>query len=149
MKPDFGKVMHGFFGTLLMDVAPNLTPGYATGSVGLMGLMLFMGAEEYERGAAVRVADNQDMRELFAEAAGRVEDMSLKQRLGEAAESMDESLNISALEESNARLKALLIDLQSHVEQASGATAAELEDRIWAVLVASCNRRKLTFPILG
>ncbi|MEX0839024.1 MAG: hypothetical protein WD034_05765 [Parvibaculum sp.] len=149
MKPDVDLVMQGFFGTLLMDVAPHLNAEYSMGNVGIMGMMMFMTAEEHDRAAEIRVAENTEMRALFAEAARVVEDTGLKTRLGEAAISRDASLRIKALDAANAVLSDVLIELQAYVEASKAPWAGPLEVRIWDYLVAATERRKLPFPSLG
>ena len=149
MKPDVGTVMQGFFGTLLGDIALHLNAEYSMGNVGIMGMMMFMTAEEHDRAAEIRVAENTEMRALFGEAARVVEDTGLKTRLGEAAASCDASLRIKALDQSNAALSGLLVELQAHVETSKAAWAGPLEARIWDYVVAATERRKLPFPSLG
>lgn len=149
MKPDVPVVMRSLFGTMLMEVAPHLNAEYSAGSVGIMSMMLFMTAEEYDRAAEIRVAENAEMRALFAEAATLIEDAGLKTKLAEAAKGRDASLRISALDAENSALAALLIELQVHVEESDGPHAAGLEARIWDYLVAAADRRKLAFPSLG
>lgn len=149
MKPDVGIVMQGFFGTLIGDVAPHLSAEYSMGHVGIMGLMLHMTAEVHDRAADIRLAENREMRALFGHAAALVEDGALKAKLTRAAEGRDVSFRISALEENNAALAALLIELQAHVEGSDAPWAAGLEARIWDHLVATMERRELPFPSFG
>lgn len=149
MKPDLDIVMQGFLGTLLMDVAPHLNAEYSVGNVSIMGLMLFMAAEEHDRAAEIRVAENGEMRALFVHAATLVEEAALKAKLAAAASGKDASLRIKALDAGNASLAGLLVELQAHVEASKAPWAAGLEVRIWDYLLASTERRKLPFPSLG
>ncbi|ABS64111.1 conserved hypothetical protein [Parvibaculum lavamentivorans DS-1] len=149
MKPDVPVVMRGLFGTMLTEIAPNLTAEYSAGSIGIMSMMIFMTAEEYDRAADIRAAENAEMRALFAEAAGLVDDAGLKAKLAEAAKGRDGSLRVSALDKENSALAALLIELHVHAEESTAPHAAGLEARIWDYLLASVERRKLPFPALG
>ena len=149
MKPDVPVVMRGLFCTMLMEIAPNLTAEYSAGSIGIMSMMIFMTAEEYDRAAEIRAAENAEMRALFAEAAGLIEDAALKAKLAEAAKGRDASLRISALDAENSALAALLIELQVHVEESTASWAAGLEAHIWDYIVTAADRRKLPFPSLG
>lgn len=149
MKPDVPVVMRGLFGTMLMEIAPNLTAEYSAGSIGIMSMMIFMTAEEYDRAAEIRAAENAEMRALFAEAAGLVADAALKAKLSEAAKGRDASLRVSALDKDNSALAGLLIELQAHMEESTAPWSAGLEARIWNYLVAAADRRKLNFPALG
>ncbi|MFN4354916.1 hypothetical protein [Parvibaculum sp.] len=149
MKPDVPVVMRGLFGTMLMEIAPNLTAEYSAGSIGIMSMMIFMTADEYDRAADIRAAENAEMRALFAEAAGLVADAALKAKLSEAAKGRDASLRVSALDRDNSVLAGLLIELQAHAEESTALWSAGLEARIWDYLVAAADRRKLNFPSLG
>jgi hypothetical protein len=149
MKPDVAVVMQGFFGTLLMDIAPNLNAEYSVGNTSIMGLSLFVAAEEYERAAEVRVRENEEMRALFAEAAKVVADKGLAARLLEASKGKDTSLRISALNETNAALATLLIELQVALENAKGAAVSALDGKVWDYLVAAAERRKFNLPSFG
>jgi len=146
MRPEVNTVMQGCFATLLMEVAPHLGAEYSVGDVSIMGLMLFMTAEEYDRAAEVRTLDNAEMRSIFAEAASQIEDAEIRRRLSDASDMRETSLRISALDETNDALKALLIDLQAYLEGQPGDWAAHMERRIWQHLKDSAERRKLPYP---
>ena len=66
--------------------------------------------------------------------------------LQDAASSIDSSLLISALDKTNAPLRALLIELQAHLEEQQGEAARAGEKRIWDILTASAARRFLKSP---
>lgn len=149
MKPDLPIVMRGFFGTMLTEIAPNLNAEYSTGSIGIMSMMVYLTAQEYERAAEVRVADNAEMRTIFADAAKLVGDEGLKARLSEAAGTKDRSLLISVLDEDHSALSAILIELQTYVEESTAPWAAGLEERIWDHLLAATERRRLDLPTVG
>ena len=148
MRPEVNTVMQGCFATLLMEVAPHLGAEYSVGDVSIMGLMLFMTAEEYDRAAEIRTEDNAEMRSIFAEAASQIEDAELRRRLGDASDTRDASLRVSALDKANDELKAMLIDLQSYLEEQGGDWAAHMERRIWKHLMDSSERRKLPYPVM-
>ncbi|MGX1199248.1 hypothetical protein [Parvibaculum sp. MBR-TMA-1.3b-4.2] len=148
MKPVVDNVLQGCFATLLMEVAPHLGAEYSVGDVSVMGLMLFMSAEEYDRAAEVRTEDNSEMRSIFAEAASQIEDAGLRRRLSDASDIRDTSLRISALDSVNDALKTVLIDLQTYLEGQSGDWAAHMERRIWKHLSDSAERRKLPYPTM-
>lgn len=149
MKPDLPIVMRGFFGTMLTEIAPSLNAEYSTGSIGIMSMMVYLTAQEYERAAEVRVADNAEMRALFADAAKLVGDEGLKARLSEAAGTKDRSLLISVLDEDHSALSAVLIELQTYVEESTAPWAVGLEERIWDHLLAATERRRLDLPAIG
>jgi hypothetical protein len=111
---------------------------FAQGTAMLLNLMLMMSAKEYDRAADIRVAENADIRALFAELAPSVGDAALKAKLEAAARSKDESLRISVLNEGNAALRWLLTEAQVHAETAG---AKDAQKKIWAVLKAMATRR--------
>jgi hypothetical protein len=144
MKPEIPKLLEIVAGTLLFDVAPNVSPSYRQSSVGVTAMLLGMVREEWDRAAARRIEENEALRELFRDAVTAVSDTDLRRRLEEAAASSEGSLLVSELERGNDGLRALLIELHAHVEQQSGARARALEDAIWRELCASTERRKFS-----
>ncbi|MDO8288943.1 MAG: hypothetical protein Q7T44_06970 [Parvibaculum sp.] len=148
MKPEVTTVMHGYVGTLFGSILPNLNSEYSMGDTGLMAMSFMMMAQEFDRAAEIRLQENEDMRALFAHAAEEIDNEPLAKRLREAASGADASLRVSALTKANDELKALLIELHEYVEASSAKWAPELEMRIWSVLCAGVERRKLDFPKL-
>jgi hypothetical protein len=147
MKPEADQVLNTCAFQLLMNVAPLLPSGYPQGTASLIAMLSMMAAQEYERGADIRAAENNDMRRLFTDIAALVDDDSLKTRLRAAAETKDASLTISALDAANYELRRLLIAAHTHIEQRPGADARDAERRIWAVLKASADRRLVRVPV--
>jgi hypothetical protein len=142
VKPDVGTVLEVVGGKLLVEVAPAVQAAYLRQSVALTGILLGMVKEEWERSAARRIEENAALRALFARARDVVSDAALRGRLADAAAGADRSFTISALEQSNSALRALLIELHAHVESLDTAAARALEDEIWRELVASTERRR-------
>ena len=105
---------------------------------------LLSAKEEAERAAARRVAENRALRTLFERAAAVVDDAALADLLRADASGTDDDLHISALDEGNAALRARLIVLHAHIEKQSGDAARDIEDAIWAELVASAERRRFS-----
>lgn len=149
MKPDVPVVMNQFFGKMLLELGPALEGTYASGSSSVMGLMMFMAGEEYERGAQVRVEDIAELRDIFGEASGLVSDAALKQKLGEAAQGSETSLRISELDSAHGQLAKTLIELQGFLESTPGDWAAALEERIYAHLLRSAEARRMPYPDMG
>ena len=137
MRPEVNQLLQ----TTGMQLAGIAAPtAYAQGSAGLMTGLLMISAAEYDRAAETRVADNAEMRALFAELAAKVKDAALKTQVEAAAATKDASLRISALNAANAELRKVLIALQTHVEDTGDRDA---QKRVWAVLNASAQRRML------
>jgi len=143
MRPEPTRFLGVAAGHLMLKTAGALGDGYEQSSVSVMGLMLTQLADEFERAAARRVLENRELRRIFAEAAPIVADDELRGMLAQAARSEDASLAVSALEQSNCELRALLIELHIHVEDLDTEPARRLEAEIWRELVASTERRKL------
>lgn len=80
--------------------------------------------------AAIRVAENARMREIFGKAAGVADDA----RYAEAAASRDPGLKISELDAETGRLRTLLVELHARLEDMDGVEAKALDREIWLAL---------------
>ena len=134
MNPEGNKILSLSMQRLAGEIAPMLPNAFAQGQIGLIGIMLTLVGNEYERGADLRVNENRALRELFAEAARDVNDATLKSRLEAAAKTDDASLKISVLNQANYELRRLLIEVHAYVETQSSDEARRLERKIWALL---------------
>jgi hypothetical protein len=143
MKPEVDQILNTSAMQLIGTIAPLLPASYSQSSASLLGFMMMFCAQEYDRAADIRFAENADMRALFGEIASAVSDAALKAKLEAAAKSKDESLKISALDAANHELRKLLIDAQTQIE-AQGARDAE--KKIWTVLRTAADRRVLKMP---
>jgi hypothetical protein len=144
MKPDPGHFLGVMAGQLMMNVAPTLGTTYEQSNVTMMAVMLMSLAEELERAASRRVEENREIRRIFYEAGSVVVDSDLRSQLQAAAAGEETSLTISQLERANNELRALLIQLQEHIEDLTSQPARRIEGMIWDELVASTERRKLS-----
>jgi hypothetical protein len=140
MTPEADKILQISAGQIMAGLVPLLPDSYSQGSTAVLSFLILFSAQEYERAAETRVADNTDMRTVFRALAPIVGDGKLKQRLEDAAAATDSSLLISALDKSNAHLRALLIELHAHLEEQTGNAARAGEQRIWDILKASATR---------
>ncbi len=145
MKPELPRTLQGLAGTLLAELAPRLADDYTQKNAAVVAGLLLVAAEEWDRAAERRVAEHEALRRLFAEAAPSVENAPLRERLQQAAGGRDPGLRISLLEQENARLRGLLVELHEHLEGRSDAAARALEDRVWAELRAEVERRAIGF----
>src|SRR5277367_3353368 len=116
MKPEVDQILGVSAGQLMSAIAPLLPNSFAVGSASLLGIMMTFAAQEYERGADIRVAENSDMRALFRDVAAQVDHAELKAMLSAAAATQDRSLKISMLNAENTELRRVLIRLQAHAE---------------------------------
>lgn len=147
MKIDVEQTLLGFQTTLLTNILPALGTDYVAGSAGTIGVGLNLAAQEFDRAADVLVADNQEIRALFAEASELLPDAKLTARLREAATSRDASFRVSELSRNNDTLNELLIELHTRVEELQSPPAKKIEGKILKHLEASADRRSLDFPV--
>jgi hypothetical protein len=141
MKPDAQDILNKSADQLMGQLAPALNAQYSQGTAAIMSLLMKFAGREYERGADIRAAENNDMRALFAELAPRISDAALHKRLEDATATRDTSFAISALNASNHDLRRTLIALQIWIEDNG---AHEDQRRVWSVLKASADRRAVS-----
>ena len=146
MKPEVDQILMITAGQVVGELLPNLPSHYTQGAAQLAALMAILSAQEYDRAAEIRSAENREMRALFAELAPAVTDADLRAKLETAAAGDDKSLRISALNQNNYGLRELLIALHEHVEAQDGDTARKAETRIWTLLKTIAERRQLYLP---
>jgi len=127
MNPPVVPVLAELAGLLIKNAMPGVPEAERASDLGLSAALLGVAAEMWDRQAHILVEENRAIRGL----------------LGLAGEDAD--LRISALKAENDRLRAALIEAQAAAEAAGdvGRQAA-----IWAELIASTERRKLsTAPV--
>jgi hypothetical protein len=105
--------------------------------MGLAASLAMMAAAEADRAVAADVAENADIRAIFAEAVAHDADGAL----AAAARETDSDLATPALEAVNARLRRRLIALHERVEAADDAA---FERKIVALYVRMAEGRRMT-----
>jgi hypothetical protein len=138
MTPSVVEVMRGCAAALTQPPSPDAGPEFFASRVGMISMLANLAAQEAEHAAAAAVAENADIRALFAQAAAH--DAVLGGRLARAAQGVDADLTLTALDAANARLRRLLIELHERVEDA-GDTA--LDHAILALYVRMAEGRRL------
>jgi hypothetical protein len=141
MKPEADQILNFSAMKIIADFAPALGTQYGQGMAQVVAVLLMMAAQEYDRAADIRLAENEDMRGLFRELAPRICDADLRGELEKAAAMRDASLRISALNDSNAMLRRLLIRLHAQFDDTGADTGP-----VWRVLKSMADRRTLTLP---
>jgi hypothetical protein len=127
MNPPVPPVLFELAGLMARNAAPGVADGERASDLGLSAAILAVAGEMWDRQAHILVEENRAVRAL----------------LGVAGEDAD--LHISALQAENDRLRAALIEAHAAAEAAGEAAR---QDAIWAELVASTERRKLsTAPV--
>jgi hypothetical protein len=137
MTPTVREVLQGVAVALSSPASADAGPEFAAGRRGLAGMLATLAASEAERLAAATVAENADIRALFAGASG------FDVALAEAARQTDADLSTPALDAANARLRRLLIALHEAVEAAGD---ADSDRAIKALYVRMAVGRRLALP---
>jgi hypothetical protein len=127
MNPPVPPVLAELAGLLLKNAMPGVPEPERASDLSLSAMLLGVAAEVWDRQAAILVEENRAVRAL----------------LGETGD--DPDLRLSVLQAENNRLRAALIDAHIAAEQAGDTVRA---DTIWAELIASTERRRLsTAPV--
>jgi hypothetical protein len=142
MVPSVATVLNGLARTMLMDLLPQNTHPYGGQTLQLGAALSMMCAQEFDRAADRLARENTALLRLFADAVPQVADAALRADLERAAAQAGDSLLVSALHARNSVLRDLLIRLHAHAETL-GEPARQLNDRIWAELAESTERRRL------
>jgi hypothetical protein len=144
MKPSPELVLNQAFAKIAMEMGPALPAGYGQGSATTTGVLLLIVAQEFGRAVAIRKAENDAMRDLFGEVAAQVP-APLSSALNAAARGSDTDLSVSALDATNAKLKALLIEVHVFAETCGDAV---LDQRIVRLMRDWAGRRQVVLPAM-
>lgn len=139
MRPAVAPVAAFLATRMSQEIAPKLE-GFSAGNAGMIGAMLQMMSEEWDRAASRLVAENAAVRGLLQRAGEVLGDASF----GTAAVGDDSDLRISSLDAANDRLRRVLTEAHARAEERDGADARALEAAIWDELRASVARRRIT-----
>jgi hypothetical protein len=123
MTPEVPNVLTELAGLVMHNGAPGVAEGERQSSLTLAAMLLSVAAEVWDDAAEHLVQENRALARLLDDAASET------------------TLKLSALRAENSRLRARLIAAHIAAEEA-GDTAREAV--IWAELVASTERRKLS-----
>ena len=136
MTPSVREVLQGV--AIALSTPPSADAGQAfdASRMGLAASLAMMAAAEAERAVAAAVAENADIRALFAVASAHDPGGDL----AAAARETDTDLTVPALDAVNARLRRRLIALHERVEAASD---AGFERKIVALYVRMAEGRRL------
>jgi hypothetical protein len=127
MNPPAPAVLAELAGLLARNAMPGVPEAERASDLGLSAMLLGIAAEMWDRQAAILVDENRAIRALLDE-------------IGD-----DPDLRLAALKAENDRLRARLIEAHAAAEAAGDAAR---QAAIWAELVASTERRKIsTAPV--
>jgi hypothetical protein len=127
MTPEVPAVLAELANICLMNAAAGVPDAERASHLGLSAMLLNLAAEVWDGEAARLVAENRALRALLA------------------LDGADDDLHLSRLKAVNDVLRAKLIEAQVAAEQAGDAAR---QDAIWAELVASTERRKLSISLV-
>ena len=127
MTPDVPSVLTELAQLLMRNAAPGVPDAERASALGLSAMLLNLSAEVWDGAAQNLVVENRALRGLLNLAGA------------------DGDLRLSILRAENERLRALLIDAQIAAETAGDTSR---QDAIWAELLASTERRKLSISLI-
>ena len=139
MRPAVAPVAAFLATRMSQEIAPKLE-GFSAGNAGMIGAMLQMMSEEWDRAASRLVEENAAVRALLQRAGKVLGDATF----GTAAVGDDADLRISSLDAANDRLRRVLSVAHARVEERDGPDARALEAAIWEELRASVARRRIS-----
>ncbi|HEX3701237.1 MAG TPA: hypothetical protein VHV27_11250 [Phenylobacterium sp.] len=127
MTPQVPAVLIQLAAVVARNAAPGVPDAERASELGLTALLLSLAAEVWDDAAQNLVIENRALRRLL-EAPGE-----------------DDDFRLSRLRAENERLRGRLIE--AHIAAETAGEAARL-DAIWAELVASTERRKLSVSLV-
>ena len=140
MTPSVRDVLQGVAIALSTPPSPDAGVAFDASRTGLAASLAMMAAAEGERAAAAAIAENADVRALFAAASAHDPDGEL----AAAARQTDTDLSVPALDAANAGLRRRLIALHERVEVAND---ADFERKIVALYVRMAEGRRLALGL--
>jgi hypothetical protein len=146
MTPTISEMLVGNFMTLIEPSPVESAGEFMAGKIGVVGMISFIAAQEADKGAAIRVAENRAMRVLFTEAVQGDWIPDQNPRLRELARGLDTDITLTALDRVNAELRAALISLQAAVEEIPDVAALPRQKRIMRLLHDAADARRLDLP---
>lgn len=133
MKLTAAAVVEGVVDALRDQVAPRLDDAFASEAARMAQSLIAIVGRAGDDAAAIPVAENARMRAIFAEAAD-VAEGNLAARLAQAGQGSDPGLRISELDAETGRLRLLLIELHTWLEQQQDGEARRLGREIWIAM---------------
>lgn len=127
MNPEVPAVLMQLAGVVGRNAMPGVPEAERASDLGLTAMLLALAAEVWDGAAQNLVLENRALRKL----------------LGESGQ--DDDFRLSKLKPENDRLRARLIEAHVAAEQAGDQARQEA---IWAELLASTERRKLSVSLL-
>jgi hypothetical protein len=121
---------------LALSIAPETQSSYAAFNAGMVAMLMNCLAQEFDRAAAVRTEDLDELAELFEDLPPMVDD-ALAAKIGEFLRGSAQSLRIEHLNVRHAEALELLIELHAWAERHRD---EELDRAIWSFLARHADR---------
>ena len=128
---------------LATSVAPDTQSAYAASNAGMIAMLLQCLAQDFDRAAAVRTQDIDELVALF-ESLRDVPPENLANRIATFLRGSAESLRIEHLNARHASAMELLIELHAWAENVE---ADELDQEIWNFLIRYADRHAYHLPV--
>lgn len=146
MNPTLPEVLNGNLAALSEPADEDNAGDFTVGKLTVIGLLSFLCAQEAETGAAVRHAENEAMRALFADAARGHWAPKLSGDLQQLAATWDQDFTLSGLDKANAELRRSFIRLHQDVESDTTPTGVDRQRRCLELLLDHARARELKLP---
>ena len=127
------NALHGVRELLRDRISPAVGDPFAAQMARLSGMLLAICANGVDDAAELRVEENAAIRTLLGEAAA-IMPAPLTDAFHAAAASTDPGLKVSVLDGENNRLRTLLVEAQTALEESHDSAANALNQRIWQLL---------------
>ncbi len=118
----------------LAQVAPRVDDPFTQEALRMAQSLIRIVALASEDAVAIQVEENAAMRRFFVAAADLVGSGKFADRMNEAGRSADPGLRLSELQAETGRLRLLLVELQTWLEDHPGAASDALAEAIWQAL---------------
>jgi hypothetical protein len=143
MRPDMPRTLNGVAENLMTVVLPELQTPHGRQVVSLAARLASMAAQEFDRAAARLVEENAGLIQVLRDLRPLTEGELLRDLDRAIAAPLNKDLRVSALQQENDVLRALLIRLHERVEALPPEQGAKANEAIWDELRQSTRRRHL------
>jgi hypothetical protein len=145
MKPDPSKVLVGMANAVMVGLAAEARTPFGQTVAGMAGMLALALAQEVDRLPDRLNNENLGLAALLTDARALV-DPALAAGIDEVANAAPANIRVSTLQALNDRLRGVLVDVHVAVEARNSPEARAMNDRVWAELIESVQRRHIEMP---
>ncbi len=142
MIPDTPKAIAFLAQRLFTHVLPESGSAFGAADVALLGLLVQMIGQDFDRAAQARLDDIREMRGIFAEARALGPSADLIARMNEAVALDLSDVRIARLDEVHAAHGRVLIELHACVEAVDSEDASRVDRLVWEHLERHAERHR-------